>query len=97
MLEELRAVVRDDVGDPGIAGVRLTALELSVDYRHARVHFALPPDVSRADAERSFGRASSFLRRRVAESIEFKRVPELRFVCDGVSSTTTIGVGDDER
>jgi ribosome-binding factor A len=59
---------------------------LSVDYRHARVHFALgggrggEPRV----AQRALERATPFLRARLAEAIELKRVPDLRFVFDGI-------------
>ncbi len=88
IFEELRALLRDDVSDPALAEVALTGVVLSVDYRHARVHFALPggeDDARRArpTVERAFARATPFLRARVAEAIDVKRVPDLRFVFDG--------------
>jgi ribosome-binding factor A len=88
VLEELRALLRDDVQDPALGGVRVASVVLSVDYRHARVHFLLraaerstPPFV-----ERALARVTPFLRARLAEAIEMKRVPELRFVFDGIAS-----------
>jgi ribosome-binding factor A len=42
ILEELCALLRDDVSDPALIDVRITAVVLSVDYRHARIHFASP-------------------------------------------------------
>jgi ribosome-binding factor A len=86
VLEELRALLRDDVSDPDLAGVRVVAVVLSVDYRHARVHFVLtdaPPTEPRV-AQRALERATPFLRARLAEAVEMKRVPDLRFVFDGV-------------
>jgi ribosome-binding factor A len=41
ILEELASILRDDVTDPDLEGVRLTAVVLSPDYRNARVHFAV--------------------------------------------------------
>ncbi|HVJ91947.1 MAG TPA: hypothetical protein VM580_19235, partial [Labilithrix sp.] len=41
IFEELRALMRDDVSDPALADVRVAAVVLSIDYRHARVHFTL--------------------------------------------------------
>jgi ribosome-binding factor A len=85
VLEELRALLRDDVSDPALADVRFVAVVLSVDYRHARVYFAL----SRASlcetrtVQWALQRAAPFFRARLAEAIEMKRVPELRFVFDG--------------
>ena len=78
--EELQAIVRDDVTDPELEGVRITAVVLSPDYRSARVHFMVPRARPRSAVERSFARASAFIRARLAEAVELKRTPELRFV-----------------
>jgi ribosome-binding factor A len=89
VFEELRALLRDDVSDPTLSHVRITAVVLSVDYRHARVHFTLhEPGVEAtashaAHVERALVRATPFLRARLAEAVEVKRVPDLRFVFDG--------------
>jgi ribosome-binding factor A len=85
IFEELRALLRDDVSDPALNDVTITAVVLSVDYRHARVHFALATG-DRAQAERAFVRATPFLRARLADAIDMKRVPDLRFVFDGASA-----------
>ena len=90
ILDELRALLREDVADPGLQGARITSLVLSVDYRHARVHFALQGGGSvnvereRVHAERAFERATPFLRAQLADAIDIKRVPDLRFVFDGI-------------
>jgi ribosome-binding factor A len=89
ILEELRALLRDDVSDPALVLVTLNAVVLSVDYRHARVHFALRREgggAARAAAERAFLRAAPFLRARLADAIDVKRVPDLRFVFDAVAA-----------
>jgi ribosome-binding factor A len=88
LLEELRALLRDDVHDPALDAVRVVAVVLSVDYRHARVHFVLGgPDRTEVRAVmRALERATPFLRARLADAIEMKRIPDLRFVFDGVSS-----------
>ena len=93
ILEELRALLRDDVTDPALIDVRVTTVVLSVDYKHARVHFALRPREGtaetlareRASIERALLRATPFFRVRLAEAIDLKRVPDLRFVFDGVA------------
>lgn len=84
ILEELRSLLRDDVDDPRLETVRITALVLSSDLRSARVHYAvagLEPERGPA-AERALARATPFLRAKLAEGIDLKRVPELRFVFD---------------
>jgi ribosome-binding factor A len=90
ILEELRGLLRDDVTDPTLHGVWINALVLSVDYRHARFHYALRGTEDearqrRAAVERAFARATPFLRARLAEAIETKRIPDLRFVFDAAA------------
>lgn len=78
--EELQSILRDDVSDQELEGVVVSAVVLSADYRSARVHFLVPRGRPRSAVERAFGRASAFLRVRLGEAIELKRLPELRFV-----------------
>ncbi len=78
--EELRSLLRDDVSDPDLDRVGVTVVALSSDYKSAKVHFVIPRGHSRAKAERALERATAFLRRRLADSIELKRTPDLRFV-----------------
>src|SRR4051812_25058607 len=85
--EEIVALLRDEVRDPLLEPVRVTSVVLSVDYRHARVHFArLRPSQEPAavlhDVQLALLRATPFLRARLAESLDLKRVPDLRFVFD---------------
>jgi ribosome-binding factor A len=90
VFEELRALLRDDVSDPALVDVRVTAVVLSVDYRNARVHFAISPSAgaahARATTERALARATAFLRARLSDALDLKRVPDLRFVFDGFAA-----------
>ncbi len=83
ILEELDSLLRDDISDPELEGVRIRAVVLSPDYRSARVHFLVPRARPRSAVERAFERATPFLRGRLAESVELKRTPDLKFVYDG--------------
>src|SRR3954469_25435916 len=86
MHEELESLSRDEVTDPRLQDVHCTLVELSVDYRSARVHFVTAPDhESAADiakVEKAFVRATTFLQGRLAEALDLKRTPALRFVYD---------------
>ena len=86
IFEELSLLLRDDVSDPALAHVRVTTVVLSVDYRHARVHFVLAsPEANRRAVERALARATPFLRARLADANDMKRVPDLRFVFDALA------------
>jgi ribosome-binding factor A len=89
-LEELRSILRDDISDPELEGVRLTAIALSPDNKAARVHFAVPRGRPRTAVERAFVRAAGFLRGRLAEGVELKRTPELRFIYEAEISPSSI-------
>lgn len=96
LLEELRALVRDEASDPALDPVRLLGVKLSVDYRHAKIHFTVVKaqgDDLRGPAERALARATPFLRARLADTIELKRLPDLRFVFS--TSSTLEGALDE--
>jgi ribosome-binding factor A len=87
LLEELGALVRDELSDPQLDGVMVTSVELSVDYRNARVRFwaarATPPSRDeRERLERAIARAAPFLRASLANSVDLKQVPALNFLWD---------------
>ena len=67
--------------DPRLAGVTITAVKLTGDLQLASVYFRVYGDDAAA-AEKGLISASSFLRRHLAESVEMRRVPGLRFFFD---------------
>jgi ribosome-binding factor A len=87
LCEELAALVRDELTDPRLDGVIITGVELSVDYRNARVRFwaQRPGPIDREERERlerALTRAAPFLRSYLADAVDIKQVPSLRFVWD---------------
>ena len=79
----LSQLLRSDVKDPRVAGVSLTAVDLSRDLGVARVYFSLlDPDQSPDSALQGLERAGGFLRSRLGKALKVRTVPELRFVHD---------------
>ena len=96
--DELNSLFRDDVTDPSLFGLRVREVVLSVDYRHARVHFTVPPVATPGHPfEKALVRATPFLRARVAEAVDLKRVPDFRFVFDGFAVFDEPEGGDTEE
>ncbi len=89
---ELAQLLRREVTDPRVGLVTITRVDVSPDLRNARVLWSRlvvgqAPEggaIPEADPATSAGLASAagFLRRRLAERLATKRVPELRFVFD---------------
>jgi ribosome-binding factor A len=85
--EELEALLRDELSDPDLRGVRFAGAELSVDYRALRVRFLTTGTAEAAEGEaararRAFERAAGYVRHRLDEALDLKRVPELHFLFD---------------
>ena len=78
---ELARALREDVRDPLLGFVTLTAVRLAPDLRSARVYVS----VLDRDADRTLAalrRAGPFLRRVLAQRAGLRFTPELRFVFD---------------
>ena len=83
MLRTLNELVRFESKDPRLAGVSLTAIELSRDLSVAKVYFSqMDPDGDAEVALEGLQRAGGFLRSKLGSSIKVRHVPELRFVHD---------------
>lgn len=94
--EEIAAVLRDEIADPRLDGVAITVVELSVDYKNARVHFVGPAGAGTARQERDrleqiLLRATPYLRRRLADAVELKAAPALRFAWDSFAAAGPSG------
>src|SRR6185295_15857457 len=82
--EELSLLLRDEVQDPRLEEVRIIGVTLSIDYKNARVLYVVEDD-SRANlekVERGLERATPFLRARLGEALDLKKLPTLSFVYD---------------
>ena len=96
LLEQLQSLLRDEAADPALDGVRLVSLHLSVDGGHARVAYAV--DARLGDAARverssrhALARVSGFLRWRLADRLDLKRLPTLTFTFLGVQEQAAPG------
>jgi ribosome-binding factor A len=99
--EELAALLRDEVQDPRLDGVRLTGVQLSVDYKAARVRYVAAGE-SKQELDkiaRAFERAAAFLRARLGEALDLKKLPTLSFVYDrdAAAGARAAAVIDDKK
>ena len=83
--EELARVLRRDAHDPRLALVTITRVEVSPDLGQARVFWSRLEGPGAPDPEAvedALDAAAPFLRRRLAEALELRRVPQLAFRYD---------------
>ena len=79
----LSAVITQELKDPRVGFVTVTAVRTSPDLRHARVYVSvLGDDEVRADSLTGLNSAHGFLQRRLAHELRLKHTPTLDFAYD---------------
>ena len=73
-----------EVRDPRVQGVTVTRVEMAPDMRSATVHVSVMGSPQQAQlALRGLASSAGFLQSRIAERIETRYTPRLRFELDG--------------
>ena len=84
--EVLSVAITNDLKDPRIGFVTVTAVDTSSDLRHAHVFVSvLGGDREREDSLAGLQSAHGYLQRRVASELRLKHTPTLEFVYDDTS------------
>jgi ribosome-binding factor A len=80
---ELSEIVRLELKDPRVGMITFTGVEVSQDNAHAKVFFtALGTPAQQQAAARALDHAAGFLRSALAQRLQLRTVPQLRFEYD---------------
>jgi ribosome-binding factor A len=80
---ELAQLLREEVKDPRVGRVTITAVEVSPDLSHAKVFVTDLAGRERADESvRALTRTAGFLRKELAHRMQLYSVPQLHFAYD---------------
>jgi ribosome-binding factor A len=80
---ELATLIRDEISDPRLGMVSISAVEVSRDLSHARVFFSTLGDQNDADLSlQVLQGAAGFLRHLLGQTLAMRHVPQLRFIQD---------------
>ena len=79
---ELAAIVIRDLADPAVGPATLSGVDLSPDFRQAKVYVTPARNSNGQSTLRALNRAAGFLRKRLGARIHLKVLPQLRFVYD---------------
>jgi len=81
--KELSELLMTEVKDPRLAGVVVTAVELSRDVKLAKAYFSVVGDAERErQAADGLKQASAFLRRQLGRRMRIHEPPQFEFVRD---------------
>lgn len=78
-------ILRKEIKDPRLSLTTITDVTVSRDLKHAKAFFSIRGDSRKqiAETEEGFRRALGFIKKRLAEEVELRYMPELTFVHDG--------------
>ncbi len=80
---ELMDLLKNEVKDPRVGMVTITAVEVAADYGHAKVFFTHLAGVEQASgAVAALEHAAGFLRRELSHRLQLHSVPQLHFLYD---------------
>ncbi len=82
---EISRLFIQDVSDPNLRNVVVTEVELSPDFRYAKVYYTtgmMDKSASPKEFKKSIDKVSPFLRRKLGQNLVMRYVPELQFIED---------------
>lgn len=80
---EIATILREEIDDPLIGFVTITGVDMSPDLKHARVYYSvIGSEEEKRESSRGIRRAAKYIRGLIAERMELRYVPTLRFEFD---------------
>ena len=80
--EEISMILMKEVKDENIKFVTITGVETTNDLSFSKIYYTVLNKEKLKEAEEALERASSFIRTKLANTIEVRHTPELRFIYD---------------
>lgn len=85
--DEISDILRRDIHDPLIGFVTITEVEVSPDLHFAKVFFSVLGDADQVkQSTKGLLRARKYINARIAERIDLRYIPKLRFVLDDTAA-----------
>ncbi len=80
--EAISKIINEEVKDDDIKFVTITAVDITNDLSYAKVYFTNLIDTDREKVTKALNRASSFIRGKLFDEVEIRKMPELTFIYD---------------
>ena len=80
-VEKISEILHDDVKDKDVKMVTITDARVTNDLSYAKIYFTTM-DSDRKKVLDALNKASGFIRGRLAEKIDIRKMPEINFVYD---------------
>lgn len=81
-MEEISMILMEEVKDEELKDVIITGVDVTNDLSYAKVYFTLYNKDKKKEIFVALNNASAFIRGKLAERIEIRHTPELKFIYD---------------
>lgn len=82
IIRELSNIIFTEVKDEKIKSITITAADVASDLGLAKIYYTFLGDYNREEVQSELTNAASFLRTKLAEKIDIRHTPSLRFIFD---------------
>jgi len=86
MMKEVSEIVRS-IKDPRIKSsfISITGVDCTPDLKYAKIYYSViaKSEEERSDIAKGFKSASGYIRKQLAEHLNLRMTPELKFISDG--------------
>lgn len=82
MVKTISDILANETRDEIMHTITITAVDTSSDLSFAKVYFTSLLDLSKEQLEKEMAEASDFVRRNVAEKLDLRQTPKLKFIYD---------------
>lgn len=80
--EEISIILMTEVRDEDLKFVTITGCDTSSDFGFCKVYFTVLDEEKKKDITEALNGAASFIRGKLAEKIDIRHTPELKFIYD---------------
>ena len=87
--EEISMIIMTEIKDEDIKFVTITGVDTTSDLSYAKVYFTVLDETKKETTLEALNGAASFIRSKLAERVEIRHTPELKFIYD-----TSIAYGE---
>ena len=87
--EEISIIIMREVKDENIKFVTITGVDTTSDLSFAKVYYIVHDDTKLEKTKEALEKAASFIRTKLAERVDIRHTPELKFIYD-----TSIAYGE---
>ena len=80
--EVISTILMKEVKDQDIKFVTITGVEVTNDLSFAKVYYTVLDETKKESTKKALEKAAPFIRTKLAENVEVRHTPELRFIYD---------------